>query len=39
MAIPVLKGYAKLKDLPEEKVGEKITRRILVGEKEMEERK
>ena len=35
MSIPVMKGYARLNDLPEEKVGEKITRRILVGEKEM----
>jgi quercetin dioxygenase-like cupin family protein len=35
MAIPVMKGYARLKELPEEKIGEKITRRILVGEKEM----
>ena len=35
MAIPVTKDYARLKDLPEEKVGEKITRRFLVGEKEM----
>src|SRR5207247_2333714 len=35
MSIPVMKGYARLKDLPEEKIGEKITRRILVGEKEM----
>src|SRR5512143_456343 len=35
MAIPVMKGYARLTELPEEKVGDKITRRILVGEKEM----
>ncbi len=35
MVIPVMKGYAKLTDLPEEKIGDKITRRILVGEKEM----
>lgn len=35
MTIPVMRGYARLQDLPEEKVGEKITRRILVGEKEM----
>ena len=35
MSIPVMKGYARLNDLPEERVGDKITRRILVGEKEM----
>jgi len=35
MSIPIMKGYTKLAELPEEKVGEKITRRILVGEKEM----
>jgi quercetin dioxygenase-like cupin family protein len=35
MPIPTMKGYASLKDLPEEKIGDKISRRILVGEKEM----
>ena len=35
MSIPIMKGYARLSELPEEKVGERITRRILVGEKEM----
>ena len=35
MPVPVMKGYASLKDLPEEKIGDKISRRILVGEKEM----
>ena len=35
MSIPVMRGYARLRELPEEKLGEKITRRILVGEKEM----
>ena len=35
MGIPVIKGYTRLQDLPEEKVGDKITRRILVGEKQM----
>ena len=35
MPIPVMKGYASLKTLPEEKVGDKISRKILVGEKEM----
>ena len=35
MPIPVMKGYARLEDLHEERVGDKITRRILVGEKEM----
>ena len=35
MPVPVMKGYTNLKDLPEEKIGDKITRRILVGEKEM----
>jgi len=34
-AIPVMIGYASLKDLPEEKVGDKISRKILVGEKGM----
>jgi quercetin dioxygenase-like cupin family protein len=35
MAIPTMKGYTSLRALPEERVGDKITRRILVGEKEM----
>jgi quercetin dioxygenase-like cupin family protein len=35
MRIPVMKGFNNLNMLPEEKVTEKITRRILVGEKEM----
>jgi hypothetical protein len=35
MPIPAMKGYASLGALPEEKIGDKITRRILVGEKEM----
>ena len=35
MPIPVMKGYASLKTLPEEKIGDKISRKILVGEKEM----
>jgi hypothetical protein len=35
MPRPVMKGFARLNDLPEEKVGEKITRRILVCEQEM----
>jgi quercetin dioxygenase-like cupin family protein len=35
MPIPVMKGFSSLTMLPEEKVTEKITRRILVGEKEM----
>jgi quercetin dioxygenase-like cupin family protein len=35
MPIPLMKGFARLDQLPEEKVTDKITRRILVGEKEM----
>ena len=35
MPIPVMKGFASLNMLPEEKVTDKITRRVLVGEKEM----
>jgi quercetin dioxygenase-like cupin family protein len=35
MPIPVMSGYAHLKDLPEEKIGDKISRRILVGDKGM----
>ncbi|MBF8288220.1 MAG: cupin domain protein [Candidatus Rokubacteria bacterium] len=34
MPIPVMKGYASLKTLPEEKIGDKISRKILVGEKD-----
>jgi len=30
-----MRGYARLRDLPEERIGDKITRRILVGEREM----
>jgi quercetin dioxygenase-like cupin family protein len=30
-----MKGYASLEALPEEKIGDKITRKVLVGEKEM----
>jgi unsaturated pyranuronate lyase len=35
MPIPIMRGFTSLSMLPEEKVGDKITRRILVGEKEM----
>ncbi len=35
MAVPATKGYTNLKDLPEEKLGDKITRKILVGDKGM----
>jgi quercetin dioxygenase-like cupin family protein len=35
MPIPVMKGYASLESLPEEKIGDKISRKILVGDKEM----
>lgn len=35
MPIPVMKGFTNLNMLPEEKVTDKITRRVLVGEKEM----
>jgi quercetin dioxygenase-like cupin family protein len=35
MPIPVMKGFTSLNMLPEEKVTDKITRRVLVGEKEM----
>ena len=35
MRIAAMKGFSSLNMLPEEKVTEKITRRILVGEKEM----
>jgi quercetin dioxygenase-like cupin family protein len=34
-SIPVMQGFSSLSTLPEEKVTDKITRRILVGEKEM----
>ena len=33
MPIPVMKGYASLKTLPEEQIGDKISRKILVGER------
>ncbi len=33
--MPVVKGFSALKDLPEEKVTDKISRRVLAGEKEM----
>ena len=35
MPIPVMTGYVSLKDVPEEKIGDKISRRILVGDKGM----
>ena len=35
MSIPVMHGYVNLKELPEEKIGDKISRKILVGDKEM----
>src|SRR5262249_43507024 len=35
MPVPVMKGFARLSELPEQRIGDKITRRILVGEKEM----
>jgi quercetin dioxygenase-like cupin family protein len=35
MPIPVMQGFSSLHMLPEEKVTDKITRRILVGEKGM----
>ena len=35
MPVPVMHGYARLRELPEEKIGDKITRRIVVGEKGM----
>ena len=35
MDIPIMKGYSSLGALPEEKLGDKITRKILVGEKGM----
>jgi unsaturated pyranuronate lyase len=33
--MPIMKGFHALKELPEEKVTDKITRRVLTGEKEM----
>ena len=33
--MPRMKGYHALKNLPEEKITDTITRRILVGDKEM----
>jgi quercetin dioxygenase-like cupin family protein len=33
--MPSMSGFHALKDLPEEKVTDKISRRVLVGEKEM----
>ena len=35
MPIPVMTGYVNLKDVPEETIGDKITRRIVVGDKGM----
>src|SRR3972149_11751074 len=35
MPVPLMTGYASLKTLPEETTGDKIPRKILVGEKEM----
>src|SRR5262249_6825086 len=34
-AMPLMPGFLALKDLPEEKVTDKITRRVLTGEKTM----
>jgi hypothetical protein len=33
--MPIMTGFHALKNLPEEKVTDKITRRVLIGEKEM----
>ncbi|HEY3065872.1 MAG TPA: cupin domain-containing protein [Methylomirabilota bacterium] len=33
--MPLVKGFSSLQHLPEEKVTDKITRRVLAGEKEM----
>jgi quercetin dioxygenase-like cupin family protein len=33
--MPTITGYAVLKDLPEEKISDKISRRVLAGEKGM----
>ena len=35
MPVPVMKGFMKLDLIPEEKVTDRITRRIVTGEKEM----
>lgn len=35
MPVPAMKGFMKLDQIPEEKVTDKITRRIVTGEKEM----
>ena len=35
MAVPVMKGFLNLQRVPEEKVTDQITRRIVTGEKEM----
>jgi quercetin dioxygenase-like cupin family protein len=35
MTIPSMKGFTNLDVIPEEKITEKITRRMIVGEKEM----
>ena len=37
MPVPVMKGFLNLDRIPEEKVTDKITRRIVTGEKEMVE--
>jgi quercetin dioxygenase-like cupin family protein len=33
--MPIMKGFHTLRELPEEKVTDKITRRVLIGDKEM----
>ena len=35
MPVPVMKGFLNLERVPEEKVTDQITRRIVTGEKEM----
>ncbi len=35
MPVPAMKGFMKLDHVPEEKVSDRITRRIVTGEKEM----
>ncbi|MBI2154484.1 MAG: cupin domain-containing protein [Candidatus Rokubacteria bacterium] len=35
MPVPVMKGFMNLERIPEEKVTDRITRRIVTGEKEM----
>ena len=35
MPVPAMKGFMKLSQVPEEKVTDRITRRIVTGEKEM----